>query len=244
MKTTLPSGKAPHPDPLPKGERGARLYWVHPETFIETPAALALLTADERAQHQRFIPPGKRREYLVARVLARTVLGHALKQPPESVHFTTNPWGRPEVEGLHFNLTHTDGLVTLLLSEHHEVGVDTELLSRAPKLLELGPNVFAPNELKDLTALPMDQRAQRAVTLWTLKESYIKARGMGLALALDGFAFRFTPDGLHLEVEPALNDDGARWQFQTLTFGPHLISTAIHHQRGDPVTLEWLEARL
>ncbi len=230
MKTTLP--------------QSTRLYWVNPATFTQTPGAYALLTEAERVQHQRFIPPGKRREYLVARVLARTVLGDALGIAPESVHFTTNPWGRPEVAGLHFNLTHTDGLVTLLVCEHHEVGVDTELLTRAPKLLELGPNVFAPNELKDLAALPPDRRPHRAVTLWTLKESYIKARGMGLALALDGFAFRFTPEGLRLEVEPALNDDGARWQFQTLTLGPHLISTAIHHPPADPVKLELLEASL
>lgn len=232
-------GTVPHPLP-----HGVQLYWVNPETFTETPAAYGWLTPEERAQHHRFIPPRKRREYLVARVLARTVLGNVLRCAPEAVQFTMNPWGRPEVAGVHFNLTHTEGLVAMLVSTEYELGVDTELLSRAPKLLELGPHVFAPQELNDLAALPLDQRAHRAVTLWTLKESYIKARGMGLALALDGFAFRFSNAALRLEVEPELNDDGARWQFQTLTFGPHLVSTAIHHPPGDPVEVELVEASL
>ena len=207
------------------------LYWLNPDTFAATPDQLSLLTPEEHAQHQRFIPPGKRHEYLVARVLARTVLGEKLGVPPASLRFTTNQWGRPELESpLHFNLTHTEGLVALFVSDEHEVGVDTERLARAPTLLRLAPNVFAPKELADLAALPEADRPQRAVTLWTLKESYIKARGMGLALALDGFAFRFGDEGVRLKVEPRLNDDGARWQFQTFTHGErgeHLISLAL-----------------
>lgn len=224
-----------------------RLWWTRPETFIETPAALALLTVEERAQHQRFIPPAKRHEYLVTRVLVRTVLGEALGLAPEAVPFTQNEWGRPELSPpttLRFNLTHTDGLVVLLVSEEHDVGVDTELLSRAPKLLSLGPHVFAPKELSDLAALPAERRALRAVTLWTLKESYLKARGRGLALALDGFAFRFEAQGVRLQVEPALNDDGAGWQFETRTLGPHLVSTALRCPASSRVEIELLEAKL
>ena len=238
----------PLPDPLPLGEREAvRLWWVRPEAFHETPEVLSLLSLEERAQQLRFIPPGKRHEFLVARVLARRVLGEALRIDPASVRFTNNEWGRPELSpacGLRFNITHTDGLVALLISDQHEVGVDTELFSRAPRILALGPNVFAPKELTDLSALPSEQQAHRAVTLWTLKESYIKARGMGLALALDGFSFRFEESRIRLEVEPALNDDGELWQFQTITHGPHLISTAIRNPSTMPAKLELIEATI
>jgi 4'-phosphopantetheinyl transferase len=222
-----------------------RLWWLHPETYQPGPAALALLTAEERAQHLRFIPPRKRHEYLVTRVLVRTILGEALGIPPAEVQFTQNAWGRPELiqpTTLRFNVTHTEGLIALIISDEHDVGVDTELLSRAPKLLELGPHVFAPKELSDLAALPADQRAHRAVTLWTLKESYIKARGLGLALSLEGFAFRFDP--FRLEVEPALSDDGAGWQFETTTLGPHLVSTALRHFPSERVVIKHSEARL
>lgn len=217
----------------------ATIYWVNTERFVATPEALALLTDEERAQHQRFIPPGKKHEYLIARWLSKTVLGELLGRAPE---FTKNQWGCPALAGetkLRFNITHTDGLVAMIVSDKFDVGCDTELLSRAPKLLALGPNVFAPKELADLDALPADQRPHRAVTLWTLKESYIKARGMGLALALDGFAFRFDAPHTRLEVEPALSDDGAQWQFQTLTHGQHLISAAV--RTTEPVSIALVE---
>ena len=225
-----------------------RLWWVRPEDFQASPAALALLNAEERQQQQRYIPPAKRHEYLVTRVLVRRVLGEALGKAPESLQFVCNEWGRPAVlldssaAPLHFNLSHTDGLVVCLVSTAHEVGVDTELFSRAPRLLALAPNVFAAKELDDLAALPADAQAQRAVLLWTLKESYIKARGMGLSLPLDGFAFRLADGAIRLEVEPALDDDGARWQFQTQTLGPHCISMAMACPAKQRVVVDVLEA--
>ncbi len=206
-----------------------QLWWVNPETFASSPAALGLLSEQERAQHQRFIPPQKRHEYLATRVLVRTVLGRALGVAPQSLQFVNNAWGRPELLPLapiHFNVSHTDGLVVCLVAPNPEIGVDTERLVRGPDLLALAPHVFAPQELSDLNELPACEQAQRAVLLWTLKESYIKARGMGLTLALNGFAFRFDADQVRLEVSPALGDDGARWHFQTQMLGQHCISTA------------------
>ena len=224
------------------------LWWVRPATFKVTPAALALLNADERAQQQRFIPAAKQHEYLVTRVMVRTVLGTMLGLAPASLTFSVNQWGRPTLSPgdaaspLNFNVSHTDGLIVCLVSSAYEVGVDTELFARAANLLALAPRVFAPRELSELAALPIAEQAQRAVVLWTLKESYIKARGMGLALPLDGFSFRFEGEQVRLEVKPALKDDGARWQFQPFLLGAHCVSTAIAHPTKQPIEIKLKEA--
>lgn len=210
-----------------------RLWWVRPENFEVTPAALALLNNEERQQLQRFIPLTKRHEFLVTRVLVRSVLGSALGMAPQALTFVRNEWGRPALAPesmptpLHFNVSHTEGLIVCLVSSEHEVGVDTEQLSRAPTLLSLAARVFAPDELRELSALPEKEQAQRAVLLWTLKESYIKARGMGLALPLDAFSFHFKGDLIHLKISPEFNDGKANWVFQTRNFGSHVISTAL-----------------
>lgn len=224
-----------------------RLWWVRPENFQAGPTALALLNSEERQQLQRFIPPSKRHEYLVTRVLVRSVLGEMLGIAPAALTFLRNEWGRPTLapnfitSPIHFNVSHTDGLVVCLVSTENEIGVDTELFSRAPKLLALAPAVFAPEELSELAALPIEAQAERAVILWTLKESYIKARGMGLALPLDGFAFHFEAEQVRLEVKPALQDGGAHWQFQWLGFGSHCISTAIAMPSQNAVTVDYVE---
>ena len=194
---------------------------------------LALLSDQERAQQQRFLPPAKRQEYLVTRILVRCVLGEALGVAPQALQFACNEWGRPAVVSdlmpvpIYFNVSHTEGLVVCLVSTDGEVGVDTESFARGPDLLTLAPDVFSAKELNELAALPVQDQSKRAVVLWTLKESYIKARGMGLSIPLDKFSFHFESDGVRLEVEPELGDDSKRWQFQWQTFGSHCLSTAI-----------------
>ncbi len=74
------------------------------------------------------------------------------------------------------------------------------------------------------------------------QKSDIKAHGMGLALALDGFAFCFDESHTRVEVETALNDDGRRWQFETRRLGPHVVSTAIAHPSSERIEIEWKQA--
>lgn len=214
----------------------AELCWTRTEGLAATPAALALLDEGERAANARFLVERKRHEHLVTRVLVRTVLGERLGVPPASLRFVENAHGRPLVPPpatLKFNITHTEGWVGVLVSAEHEVGCDVEALARAPTLLRLAPTVFAEAELAGLRALPEGLRPERAVRLWTLKESYIKARGKGLALSLQGFAFHFDEAGaVQLEVSPALGADGHRWSFETTIRDGFVISTAVERQAG------------
>ena len=232
----------------------AELWWTRTEKLVATPEALALLDEGERAANARFLVERKRHEHLVTRVLVRTVLGERLGAPPASLRFVENAHGRPLLAPpatLRFNITHTEGWVGVLVSAEHELGCDVEALARAPTLLRLAPTVFADAELAALRALPEAEQPERAVRLWTLKESYIKARGMGLALSLKGFAFRFGAGGaVDLDVTPALGGDGARWRFETTIRDGYVISTAVEqgaaiveHRRvslpvlgGSPVT--------
>ena len=43
-------------------------------------------------------------------------------------------------------------------------------------------------EVRALRSLPLEAQRHRFLDLWTLKESYIKARGMGLSIPLDKFS--------------------------------------------------------
>ena len=62
--------------------------------------------------------------------------------------------------------------------------------------------------------MPADQQQQRFFDYWTLKESYIKARGEGLAIPLSKFSFVFAGNKLtEFRVETDLQDDADCWQF-------------------------------
>ena len=73
--------------------------------------------------------------------------------------------------------------------------MDVESFSRAEEIVPLAPRVFSAAERAQLDALPAAERPDRALSLWTLKEAYIKARGMGLSLPLQEISFLFEGEG-------------------------------------------------
>lgn len=186
-----------------------------------------LLSDEERERQQRFYFGIDRHCYLVARALVRTVLSRYEPITPRDWQFTTNAYGRPEIAAIHgeaarlrFNISHTNSLILMGVAYQRRLGVDVEndRLREAP--LEAAQKFFAEREILDLYALPPMKRKERFFAYWTLKESYIKARGMGLSLPLDRFCFHFPSDEhVRLSVDESLADSASMWwiwQFRPL----------------------------
>jgi 4'-phosphopantetheinyl transferase len=190
------------------------------------------LNDEERARVERFKFERHRRESLATRALVRTALSRSHPTLPRDWRFKSNPQGKPETDpecGLSFNLSNSLGLVVCLVAEgtRAAVGVDVEPYERGKQIVELAPKVFSPAEQAQLKALPEAQKPDRALSLWTLKESYIKARGLGLQIPLDKFSFVFgETEGIRLEIDASLGDD-ALWQFCQLDHAGHRIAEMV-----------------
>ncbi|MGN8082322.1 4'-phosphopantetheinyl transferase family protein [Variovorax sp. 22077] len=185
-------------------------------------ALMALLTPEEREKHGRFHFARDRRRYLMTRGLIRSLLSRYVPQvAPADWRFENNEYGRPRIadapaQGRHirFNISHSASLVVTAVAAEREVGVDVEHTARnAP--LEIAGHFFSPKEAQALQQLPAVQQPSRFWDLWTLKESYIKARGMGLSIPLDRFSFDLDGSGSEaIGFEHGLEGDSAdRWQF-------------------------------
>lgn len=179
----------------------------------------------------------------MTRALVRTVLSKYADVPPEAWRFVTNDYGRPEVDApaaarwLKFNLSHTNGLVAMIVAREREVGVDVEDRDRRGRLLNVADRYFSPSEVEALHALPNEEQLERFFLYWTLKESYIKARGMGLAIPLAQFSFSFH-DAITIDFDPRLHDDPNRWQFTALSFGRrHAVAAGITRKANEHVRI-------
>lgn len=210
----------------------------------------ALLSPEEEVRRARFAFEHLRHTFLVTRVLVRSVLSrYAPHVPPEAWTFSANAYGRPAIAApdpglpLRFNLSHTDGLVLLGVTLERDLGVDVEHTGRPSQTVELAADVFSPVENAELLALPESARRRRFFELWTLKESYIKARGMGLALPLDGFSYAFR-DGHapSIAFSPAVPDAPEEWQFaQRDLTGAHLAAFAVRRGLSPDLVPAWRE---
>lgn len=211
------------------------LWCAYPEdvlTAATADACMSLLSEDEHARWQKFRFDRHRREYLTTRVLLRTALSHYHPTAPEAWRFKTTAHGKPRVDpdcGLRFNLSNSPRLVICLIARGYEVGADVEPYEHAEKVATLAPAVLSPQELAQFEALHGQEKLDRALSLWTLKEAYIKAMGMGLSLPLKQFSFLFGgAEGIRLQCDPPLSDQHAqRWRFCLVEHARHRIALMV-----------------
>ena len=180
-----------------------------------------LLVEEERQKEARFYFARDRHRYLITRALVRSVLSRYAAVAPQDWCFVEDAYGRPQIVNadpaarrISFNISHTRSLVVLGITCERALGVDTEDLHARNAELEFADHYFAADEVAQLGATPPEWQQARFFEYWTLKESYIKARGMGLSLPLAQFAFDLShPRSVRIGFHPPLIDDPARWIF-------------------------------
>jgi 4'-phosphopantetheinyl transferase len=205
--------------------------WIVRPHEVKDPALLARfrswLAEDELARLGGFHFDHHRHEYLMTRALARTALSDYRDVEPRGWQFAANAYGRPEIRppcGIAFNLTNTQTLVACAVTGDRIIGIDTEPLARAPDILEIAETVFSAPEMRELRALDAVAARDRAVSLWTVKEAYMKARGMGMSLPPKEIrvAFAGTPRLVAAPDDPRPAD----WTLQLLDVGGDRVAVA------------------
>jgi 4'-phosphopantetheinyl transferase len=187
-----------------------------------------LLSETEQERYEKLLFERLRHEYLVTRALVRTTLSQYLPVEPGEWQFTQGPFGKPEIEpscGLQFNLSNTPDLTACLVSRCCKVGVDIEPWSRAKDIAEIAQTVFSQSELDELHKLPLKLQDDRVLSLWTLKESYVKARGTGLNFPLKNFSFLFdhvSVSGITFDAQ--LDDTPEHWKFGIRDYEKHRVA--------------------
>jgi len=177
------------------------------------------LSLAERKRYKRFVSKQQANQFLLARALLRSQLSKRVSGVlPHEWVFVIDDSGKPRLAGgfshlnLHFNLSHSEDLVVLALGgglseelgERLNLGVDVECIHRPVFSMALAKRYFAKTELADLMRLNEKEQVKRIAQLWTLKESYLKASGIGIRMPLAKLAFYFDGEcGLGLSVLPS-----------------------------------------
>ena len=223
------------------------LWCAYPDDLLTEEIAQsceACLSEEEKTRMRAFRFPRDRRVFLASHALLRNALSHSCPLSLDEWQFSKNKYGKPQIPpqfGLRFNLSHCPRLAICLVSRGIEVGVDLEPRERAGDIVELAARVFSRAELIQFERLKGQEKLNRALLLWTLKEAFVKACGMGLSMPLTGLSFLFEGDHARLEVAPDLGVDSRRWQFSMLEHSGHRI--AVVTERVAELSLRLCEAR-
>lgn len=189
----------------------------------------SVLSEDERTRAGRFRFERDRNCYVAARGSLRRLLGSYLGQSPEDVCFGYTAYEKPYLHAntsgspLHFNASHSHGLILLAFSRAGEIGVDVEMIRREFSGDEIAQRYFSARELAELRRLPADLHARAFFLCWTRKEAYIKARGAGMQIPLDSFSVSLTP-GAAVSLE---SEDQGAWTLHSIEPGRGYAGAAV-----------------
>ena len=140
--------------------------------------------------------------------------------------------GKPRLaaSSLHFNLSHSGACAVCAIADR-PVGVDVE--REAEMNLDIARKFFHPDEYRRVAACP--NPASSFVEYWVLKESYLKATGLGFALALDSFCIDMSAEPVRVLGNGAVQP----WTLQSWRMGDHHI--ALCRQSDAPLERDILE---
>ncbi|MBS0635131.1 MAG: 4'-phosphopantetheinyl transferase superfamily protein [Verrucomicrobia bacterium] len=147
-------------------------------------ALFSLLNEDEKIRAQRFITPLLKSRYTIAQGMLRVLLAHYISIKPEAIEYSFGPYKKPYLkynpENLQFNLTHSNDMALIAISQSDEVGVDIERINT--KTLEKGleQSIFSEDEYSQFYKTSPEKRPEAFFAAWTHKESILKLIGTGL----------------------------------------------------------------
>jgi 4'-phosphopantetheinyl transferase len=116
------------------------------------------------------------------RAALRLLLGRHLQQSPTSIQYVVGDNGKPYLENscLRFNVSHSGDMAAIALGFDCEIGIDIERLNVLSNSADIAADFFTEAERRDIASLSIPMRERAILTMWTRKESILKADGIGI----------------------------------------------------------------
>lgn len=143
----------------------------------------ALLTDDEIERVARLLTPRLQSRAAAARAILRAKIADRMGGDPKGVMFELGSHGKPKLVGeerYHFSVSHSAERLVIATSQIAEIGVDVELMTLDRDVDAAAKFALNADDRAALDALPGDRRKLGFLRLWTAKEAFLKAIGIGL----------------------------------------------------------------
>ncbi|WP_064684066.1 4'-phosphopantetheinyl transferase family protein [Rhizobium bangladeshense] len=211
------------------------VLWQYPKNGSDEKRWTRSLSSNERERAATYRFERDRTSFIAGRYLLRQLLSAHAQTPPDELVLRADACGKLTVEGrnrLQFSLSNADGLVAVAIASGCErIGIDCE---RADAEIEAAAleSYCSPDERRWRDQVPAGERPRAAVALWTLKESHLKALGVGLRQDPRSVAFSWQ-DGIPVMVQSGEPD--RQWHHRLIESGSrHVVALAVRSHSCAP----------
>lgn len=124
---------------------------------------------------------------IISEILVRIIYCESHRKTNDKIIFTENKFGKPYIRGeedFKFNISHSKDLVVGVFDDE-EIGVDIELIKELS--IEVVRTFCSDNEYAAILKQNQKSIKELIMSIWVLKESYIKYLGVGLSEGVRSF---------------------------------------------------------
>jgi len=198
--------------------------WVVPaDAMPQLARQQNVLTDAERRHADRITYKPHRTRYMAVRTVLRHALSHRMENAIKSDQWriSSSVYGKPQLSpeqaNCSFSVTHADEFSVVAIAPGATVGIDAEKVDHS-KLRHLPFECLSENERNRISAQAQDRQYFDFFRLWTLKEAYTKALGMGLAREFDTIEFDLDCDDKAPVSADAGMADAENYELLTLNY--------------------------
>jgi 4'-phosphopantetheinyl transferase len=189
---------------------------------MNLPAAQRLLSEDERARASGLRCYEHRNRWVVGRATLRLILGRYVGIAPEQLYFSCSGNEKPDLseqlgeDAPNFNISRSGEFALCAIARDRRVGVDIERVQDDVPCLDIARQRFADEEVTMLKSLRLGDQRSAFFQLWTYKEAYVKALGVGFGTPFDQFAVALISRECAAVVRAVTDSSPNRWSLREL----------------------------
>ncbi len=199
-----------------------------------------VLSPEELQRSQKFLNSRDAQRYIAAHGVLRHILSRYAPISPQEWKFKTNHYGKPVLRAdtrspdLYFSLSYTDKYFACAISHEPVIGLDLEKITPTEDLVNQIQRYCSPEEQQILKSLTVHQRQRQFFKLWTLKEAFVKARGIGLVYPIRALSFDLSDElSICVSVDDEPATESTHWYFELYPLEEdHFVSVAVQNKRG------------
>lgn len=186
----------------------------------------------------------QKKRYIISHGFLRFLLGECLSIFPSKVEYSYNKFQKPlckQDPNLYFNMSHSNNYVCYVFSFNYKVGIDIEFINNIFKIEDLLPSIAAPEEALAFDKPYEADKAYLFYKMWTIKEAFLKALGIGLSYPLSDIETTILPR----EKFKILTFDGSKkvqneWTFMPIKFIPSYLGTVAVEKENEKINFHTL----
>ncbi len=183
----------------------------------------------ETRRAERYSVELSRERFICARGILKELLGKYVDVEPDMISFTLGRLGKPYLpynisSELHFNSTDTQQEALFAFCRCAEIGIDIEFLTRNVRHREIAQRKFSLQEYDQYLQHPTSQQKNYFLKIWTRKEAYGKARGVGIRYRLNSVNL---VDGAGSDRLSIHDETGAIWEIVQFSPEPDITASVV-----------------